>query len=1515
MEGLRRVSINCFGFGGTNAHIILDDALHYLKERGIQGKHSSLDLGVSPAPSLVDSGCGLDSPETSLCHGLPTERYRLYVVSSHEECGISRVSDQIFNYIARKCPKNNCELDSSVVSSNLAYTLACRRSVLPWRSFIVSNSVEQEGIHLHGTFFKPIRSSHEPRVAFIFSGQGAQWYAMGRELLIYPAFADSLAASDAYLKSIGSEWSLLNELLKDKTSSIVDFPRISQPLCTALQIALVDLLNHWGLRPTAVVGHSSGEIAAAYCVGSLSRQNAWKLAYHRGRLTSIIKYLAPGLRGRMVAVALSKEAVEPFIMRLTSGSATVACINSPESVTVSGDEAAIIELQNNLKANGTFARLLKVENAYHSWHMKTIEHHYIHAVKHIQASEVAEGRLMFSSVTGQVISGVDLGATYWARNLVSPVIFSEAISSLLRSTIARPDVLLEIGPHSVLQAPLKQILDAYHGSEARPASISILQRGKNAAMTALQAAGELWTRGYPIDLKKVNMDLIDQPRHEPQVLNDLPPYPFNHSKSYWHESHLGRAHRFRQFGRRDLIGAPALDSTPFEPRWRGFIRISENPWLLDHQVQNTVIYPAAGMVVMVLEAAQQLRDISPIIDGYEIRKMHVDKAMIIPTIAHGLETALNLRLQEAIPGGASRSSSYEFSQYSKTLDAPWQQNCHGILVIHYGVDDRLGSFIEEEIHIGGFPASYKHVKSLCTESIIPRQLYETLESIGMKYGPTFQNISWIQKHDNFSCFIVRIPDTSGRMPAKYEYPHLIHPATLDAMFQTMFVAGSEPMVPTFLEEIFISAYLPQGAGCEFHGHSRATRNGLRDAVGTIIMSDHPDGKPKIIVNGLHFTALSTSTDEFSNARFLSNHHTLCADQVWKEWIGSTKVTTLADWLDLAAQQKPGLNMLDCRSAGSDDATPPLKIIGQKSGSIRRFWRYTFATADPAMFDQLNQTINDRNEPIDYKKLSLDEDVIKQGFTKSTYDVIFAFADGHAQWTKLASLLKPSGKLLLFSQPICHDTRMNYASTHVSETWTEGSILAATMEPSIFSLDYSLKEGFSLTDQVTVLSLSHPSAAALLQRDILLVLPRRPSDQLKKLSKQLSETLMLTGGEGSCVELLAPVQTFSQKLCILLLEVDEPLVYKWTSDEFYAFRNMIHKARGCLWITQGGQMNSGIPFTSPINNLFRTIRSEDPQQLLYTLDLDARTDLNSESTSRAIIATFHASFDPLITSEEMEYAECDGKVYIPRLIPHECLNSVIERDGTHPTPQPQPYLQPDRPLRLEISTLGDLETLYFNDDIQPADSLAPHEVEIRVRASGLRPIDVRTAMGKTSNDCIGLDVAGVISQIGASVSNFRVGQRVACITRGAFRSLVRSHVSLVQSIPDDMLMEMAASIPSNFATARFAILEVGRLQRDEAVLIHQAESGLGQALMYWATFVNAKVFVAVDSARMKRRFVEMHGLQENHIFEASQVDYPKEILRLTGTRGVDLLVNTTGSNGLRRAWRCVSECRFPVRYSK
>jgi acyl transferase domain-containing protein len=294
------------------------------------------------------------------------------------------------------------------------------------------------------------------------------------------------------------------ELFKDEHTSIVDLPHISQPLCTALQLALVDLLNIWNIEPRAVLGHSSGEIAAAYALGAISRDDCLKLAFHRGRLTSEMKHLEPSLKGRMMAVALSTAAAENYIKSLKCGAAVVACINSPENVTVSGDESAILELEKILADDGLFARLLRVENAYHSSHMKIIEKQYLLAVQDIQILEAMPGRHMFSSVTGGKIEVLQLGPEYWARNLVSPVNFLDAITSLLSSKIVKPDAMLELGPHGVLQAPIKQILDLDIKPRSRPTCVSMLHRGKDAIATALEAIGHLWSQGCPVNMEMVN---------------------------------------------------------------------------------------------------------------------------------------------------------------------------------------------------------------------------------------------------------------------------------------------------------------------------------------------------------------------------------------------------------------------------------------------------------------------------------------------------------------------------------------------------------------------------------------------------------------------------------------------------------------------------------------------------------------------------------------------------------------------------------------------------------------------------------------------------------------------------------------------------------------------------------------------------------------------------------------------------------------------------------------------------
>ena len=242
---------------------------------------------------------------------------------------------------------------------------------------------------------------------------------MGRELLQQPLFAASVREADAYLSDAeGCPWSVLEELTRPEKDSAINSPVYSQPLCTVLQVGIIDLFKSWGIIPTGVVGHSSGEIGAAYAIGALTRMDAWKIAYHRGRLSGDVKNLAPDLRGAMMAVGLSEADASERLSKIVTGKANVAAINSPSNVTVSGDSIAIDQLETALKEEGIFARKLKVENAYHSHHMQVIAQQYLEALINIKPVDVEGDIRMVSSVTGQQIKGSDLDADYWVKNMV-----------------------------------------------------------------------------------------------------------------------------------------------------------------------------------------------------------------------------------------------------------------------------------------------------------------------------------------------------------------------------------------------------------------------------------------------------------------------------------------------------------------------------------------------------------------------------------------------------------------------------------------------------------------------------------------------------------------------------------------------------------------------------------------------------------------------------------------------------------------------------------------------------------------------------------------------------------------------------------------------------------------------------------------------------------------------------------------------------------------------------------------
>lgn len=476
---VRRCSVNNFGFGGTNAHVILDDAYNYLRLRG--------KLPEGPSESEVTQP-------------------RVFVLSACEQTGITRQRQSHAGYVESKA--------ESVSLQALGRTLSERRSLFQWRHAVVASSIDELISEWRDDIIKPVKAAASPNVAFVFTGQGAQWYAMGRELAAFPEFADSVRQSAVFLTSLGCTWDAWAQLMQPESDfeSNLSQAEYSQPLCSVLQIALVDISRHWGITPIAVVGHSSGEIAAAYAADALSREDCLKIAYHRGIVSRMAQIEKPG--GRMMAVGLSAEAVEPYLTR-SGTDVVVACYNSPRSLTLAGDGKDLESLKDTFDQDKVFCRLLHVENAYHSPQMLNVSAEYGQRIKDISPLQ-GSSATFYSTVFGRQIPVSDLTSDYWVQNLCSPVRFVEALDAMMYTDVSlgqlktkskMPGLLFEIGPHSALAGPIKQYT-AHRDNLASLTYINMLTREQNASLTAVSAAGKLWTLGVAVKLDKVSCTII-----------------------------------------------------------------------------------------------------------------------------------------------------------------------------------------------------------------------------------------------------------------------------------------------------------------------------------------------------------------------------------------------------------------------------------------------------------------------------------------------------------------------------------------------------------------------------------------------------------------------------------------------------------------------------------------------------------------------------------------------------------------------------------------------------------------------------------------------------------------------------------------------------------------------------------------------------------------------------------------------------------------------------------------------
>ncbi|KAG7403524.1 Highly reducing polyketide synthase FUM1 [Fusarium oxysporum f. sp. raphani] len=767
-----RVSVNSFGIGGANAHCIIETLEEYLggsfsNRRQVpptQNGNGSSDANRSSAVTSITS-MKMDVLSKKRQSAVETARQVSTLRFSADNAKI-RSSKALYVLSAA----NPMSLRQSVIDYqeylgshktdpvDVSYTLCNRREHLSHRTYGVATTESTNDTYIVPGFSPLSKTNNNtpPEINLIFTGQGAQWAGMGKELMDeYETFYNTIA----YLGLVLSElehpptWDLIQELSRPEESSNVGRAEFSQPLVCAVQVALVDLLRSWGIVPAAVVGHSSGEVAAAYAAGAISSEEAITIAYYRGYVNQ--QYTRDG---GMAAIGMGAQEVTPYLVE----GVTVACENSPQSVTLSGDKGALGEICQKIKDQvpDCFIRQLKVNIAYHSHHIQDLGGLFETLLKDKVYSQ-APSIPFFSSVSVQQITEPrSLDAAYWRENLERPVRFTGAVKLLLetRAKAASKQVFVEIGPHSALAGPLRQIFKA-HG-KGKEAYASAMIRGQDCTESVLQLAGELFCHGSSLQLSNITAD--------GDVVVDLPPYPWNHDKEYWSESRVSKDWRFRKFPNHELLGSRTLESSGLQPEWRNVIRLDKIQWLRDHQVLNDVVFPCAGYLAMAVEAVRQVAG-SLETEGFTLKSVVVQSALVI-TESKPVEMLTSLRRV----------------RLTNTLDSAWWEFC---IVAHNGTSwtkhcegqVRPGQDAHQKIAI--LPQSQPIGK------YYPRlvdNLYPELLRIGLRYGPSFRGL------ENVSC----VPNGKKAAATLHETTvsessYAIHPTTIDHCLQLFFPASCD----------------------------------------------------------------------------------------------------------------------------------------------------------------------------------------------------------------------------------------------------------------------------------------------------------------------------------------------------------------------------------------------------------------------------------------------------------------------------------------------------------------------------------------------------------------------------------------------------------------------------------------------------------------------------------------------------------------------------------------------------
>ncbi len=1361
--------------------------------------------------------------------------------------------------------ENDLAKNFSASLSDYCFSAATTRAHLSQRLALVAASREEmreklsafaRGNEYAGVVRGQVKSATPPRLAFLFTGQGAQYLDMGRTLyetqpifraalqrcaeilrphleysllaVLYPEFVDN--EQNTPLKGgIEGVESRNNFFLTERhkpeaprkdspleggQGGVNATPAFAQPSATsgqqraagnllnqtaytqpglfAIEYALAELWRSWGIAPNMLLGHSVGEYVAACLADVFSLEDGLKLIAARGRS---MQALSAG--GVMAAVFADKEKVEAALAHFANDVA-IAAYNGPENIVISGRAEAVQTILASLHEAGIKTKALAVSHAFHSPLMEPMLDEFERIAREITFH--APRIPLVSNVTGRVFAEGEIpNARYWREHVRAAVRFAEGVSTLHQHGC---NLFLEIGPNPTLSGMGLRCLP-----EGAATWLPSLSQGKDDHEQLLKSVGALYAHGLAPDWNA----LYDAPSRRRVK---LPLYPFQRER-YWIEENTRIEDGESRIVAHDppstihdprsshpLLGArlrSALKEIQFESR----VQTKAPEFLSDHRFHDVAVFPAAGYMEMALAAAEKIFGEGPCC----VRELNILAALALPE--NEMQTLHFIATPEK--EGEARFQILRLAGDEEEGARAWTTHVTGKIA---------ASATVAQASLPAFLFTPQSVQARCTQEISGADFYQSRLELGAFVGPKIRALEKLWRREGEA--LGRLILSEDRTPETQIY--FAPPALLDASIQLLLACFAmnedEPCLylPVGFDDLEIAQHLAGPLWCHAELKSSA-RADQETYTGDLHWYDergaclgHVQG---LLLKRAEHAALQRLTQQLHAQDWLY-------EKTWQPQALNTAerngVHGPGSWLLFADRNGYGAQLAQqLRARGDYCVLAYLRAEENRSAVI-------LTAPGDALLPRANKELPSDARQIDPTQSEEYNAVLREVLAKDH--------------------LRLKGLVHLWSLDATARAEQNAEALLAAQALTCGSVLHLVQ-----ALNNVVE---NLSPRLWLITQGAHELSTINMRENIPLIP------LKRGIGEASSALIppLSG-------VLRDQEEFS------------------TQKDFSILNNT--------------PLKEGINFSqAPLWGMARVLALEHPELRNVCIDLEAEgeeqsargneqraTSNEQPTTSNQQPASNHQHLlnELLYHDDEDQIAYRNGVRYVARLTRTESAEEQSESKLALPT---------TRPYQLQKSRDGVLDHLKLRP-VRRA-RLAPHEVEIAVRATGLNFRDVLNALGMYPGEAgpLGLECSGTISAMGESVTQFKVGDEVLAMAFGSFSSHARTHVELVVHKPMQLSFAEAATIPVTFLTAYYGLHHLARVQRGARVLIHAAAGGVGLSAVQLAQAAGAEIFATAGSAE-KHAHLKALGVQ--HVLNSRTHDFAEEIMRLTAGRGVDLVLNS------------------------